>query len=65
MSGINECSDLVELRTTELSEQIKYTAEALDDRMIELDTKNKDHIRGLMANEVSNVLHVLKQTVES
>lgn len=55
MSGINGCTNLVELRTTELSEQIKDTYNYLDERMIELDTKNRDHIRELMINEVSNV----------
>lgn len=39
MDGINECTNLVELRTNELSEQIKDTYNYLDERMIELDTK--------------------------
>lgn len=39
MSGINECTGLVELRTTELKEQIKDTYHYLDERMVELDTK--------------------------
>tara|TARA_B100000035_G_scaffold305192_1_gene305741 strand:- start:453 stop:725 length:273 start_codon:yes stop_codon:yes gene_type:complete len=55
MSGINDCTNLVELRTTELREQIKDTYHYLDERMVELDTKNRDHIRQLMTNEVSNV----------
>lgn len=45
MSGINECSDLVDLRSDELSRKIDIAYKALDDRMIELDTKNKDHTR--------------------
>ena len=55
MSGINECTGLVELRTTELKEQIKDTYHYLDERMVELDTKNRDYMRELMANGVSNV----------
>lgn len=55
MSESSQCLDLVELRSGELSEQINNMYQNLDERMIELDTKNRDYIRELMTNGVSNV----------
>lgn len=41
MSESSQCIELVELRFNELSEQINDTYHNLDDRMIELDTKEQ------------------------
>ena len=53
MSGINECTDLVDIRTIELSEQIKNTYRELDNRLLELDAKSRDDIIPIM-NEQSS-----------
>ena len=57
MSGINECTDLVELRFNELSGQINDTYHNLDDRMIELDTKEQN-------NRSDHFLNLDKRIVE-
>ena len=53
MSESNKCLDLVELRTGELSKQIDNIYQNLDNRMIELDTKNFNHRNDMMLRDMS------------
>ena len=53
MSEISQCIDLVELRSGELSKQINNMYQNLDDRMIELDTKNFNHRNDMMTRDMS------------
>lgn len=54
MSGINECSELVQIRTDELSGQIGNLYNDLVKKMDELDIKNKNDRRELIMGDISN-----------